>query len=207
MRIAVMGTGAMGALFGAALATAGNDVTFVARGEHLAAIRRDGLRVEGDRGSAHVQPAQATDDPAEIGEVDLVLFCVKLWDVEPAAEKIRPVVGADTAVIPLQNGIDAPERLAAILGPHAVMGGTAMATGAIVAPGVIRQTGTFQRLTFGELNGRRSARAEAIRDCGEAAGFDAIIADDIEVAMWEKFNMLVPHSGVTALTRSPIGRF
>lgn len=181
-------------------------MTFVARGPHLAAIQQNGLRVEGDRGTTHVHPVQATDHPAKIGVVDLVLFCVKLWDVESAGELIRPIVGPDTAVIPLQNGIDAPERLAAILGPNAVMGGTAMATGTIAAPGVIHQTGKFQRLTFGELDCRPSPRSERIRDCCEAAGFEAILSQDIALAMWEKFTLLVPHSGLTALTRLPIGK-
>lgn len=206
MRVAVIGTGGIGGLFGASLAQAGNDVTFVARGSHLAAMRQNGLRVEGDRGTMHVHPVQATDQPVEIGAVDLVLFCVKLWDVEAAGELIRPIVGPDTVVIPLQNGIDVPERLAAILGPSAVMGGAAMATGTIAAPGVIHQTGKFQRLTFGELDGRLSPRGERIRDCCEAAGFEAILSQDIVLAMWEKFNLLVPHSGLTALTRLPIGK-
>jgi 2-dehydropantoate 2-reductase len=206
MRIAIIGSGGIGGIFGAALAKAGNDVTFVARGAHLDAIRRNGMRVEGDRGTTHIHPAQATDEPAGIGPVDLVLFCVKLWDVETGAERIQPIVGPDTAVIPLQNGIDAPERLIAILGPNSVMGGTAMATGAIIAPGVIRQTGTFQRLTFGELDGRSSARAEQVRASCEAAGFEGVLRQDIELAMWEKFTLLAAHSGMTALTRLPIGK-
>jgi 2-dehydropantoate 2-reductase len=116
MRIAVIGAGGIGGPFGAALAKAGEDVTFVARGAHLAAMRQNGLRIEGDRGETHIHPVQATGDPASIGVVDLVLFCVKLWDVETVGEQIRPMVGANTAVIPLQNGIDAAERLIPILG-------------------------------------------------------------------------------------------
>lgn len=128
MRIAVIGSGGVGGTFGAALAKAGADVTFVARGAHLAAIRERGLRVEGGRPEIVVRPAQATEDPASIGPVDLVLFCVKLWDVESAGEAIRPIVGADTAVVPLQNGIDASARLTPILGANAVMGGVAQVT-------------------------------------------------------------------------------
>ena len=164
MRIAVIGTGGIGGPYGAALANAGADVIFVARGAHLAAMRENGLRIEGDRGDTHIRPAQATDDIASIGPVDFVLFCVKLWDVERVGEQLRPLIGPRTAVIPLQNGIDAAERLIAILGPDPVMGGTAFVTGAIVAPGVIRQTGAYQRMTFGELDGRISARGEHLRD-------------------------------------------
>jgi len=125
MRIAVMGTGGVGGGFGAALAKAGADVTFIARGAHLAAMQRDGLRIAGGRGETHLVPTKATDNPASIGTVDLVMFCVKLWDVESAAEAIRPMVGPDTAVLPLQNGIDASGRLIPILGAKAVMGGCA----------------------------------------------------------------------------------
>ena len=118
MRIAVVGAGGVGGGFGAALAKAGADVTFIARGAHLAAMKRDGLKVQSPRGDTHLVPTQATDNPAEIGVVDIVLFCVKLWDVESAGEAIKPLVGPDTAVIPLQNGIDAAERLLPILGPN-----------------------------------------------------------------------------------------
>src|ERR1700733_5885532 len=123
MRIAVVGTGGVGGGFGAALAKAGADVAFIARGAHLAAMKAQGLQVRSDRGDIHLVPTQATDDPASIGKVDVVLFCVKLWDVESAGQSIKPLIGPDTAVIPLQNGVDAPERLVSILGPHAVMGG------------------------------------------------------------------------------------
>ena len=161
MRIAVIGAGGIGAIYGASLAKAGADVVFVARGAHLAAMRENGLRIEGDRGEIHVRPAQATDDIASIGIVDYVLFAVKFWDVESAGEQIRPIVGPATAVIPLQNGVDAAERLAAILGPEPVMGGTAFVTGSIVAPGIVRQTGTYQQMTFGELDGGTTGRGRA----------------------------------------------
>src|SRR3981081_1632378 len=125
MRIAVVGAGGVGGGFGAALAKAGADVVFIARGAHLAAMRSEGLKVQGGRGETHLVPTRATDDPAEIGKVDIVLFCVKLWDVESAGHGIRPLIGPDTAVIPLQNGIDAAERLIPLLGSRAVMGGAA----------------------------------------------------------------------------------
>ncbi len=176
MRIAVIGTGGIGGPYGASLAKSGADVTFVARGAHLAAIRANGLLIEGDRGETHIRPAQATDNMAEIGTVDLVLCCVKLWDLEVVAEQIRAIIGPQTAVIPLQNGIDAAERLTLILGNDAVMGGMAFVTGAIVAPGVIRQTGTYQRMTFGELNGRVSERGRRLRDLCQAAGFEGVLS-------------------------------
>ena len=170
MRIAVIGAGGIGGIYGAALAQAGADVTFVARGAHLAAMRENGLRIEGDRGETHIQPAQATADIAGIGVVDYVLLCVKLWDVESAGEQIRPIVGRQTSVVPLQNGVDAADRLIPILGREAVMGGSAFVTGSIVAPGVIRQTGTYHRMTFGELDGGVRARGERLRDLCAAAG-------------------------------------
>jgi 2-dehydropantoate 2-reductase len=210
MRIAVIGAGGIGAIYGAALARAGAEVTFVARGAHLAAIRENGLRIEGDRGETLVRPAQATDDIAAIaamGPVDYVLLCVKLWDVESAGEQIRPIVGRQTAVIPLQNGIDAAQRLIPILGREAVMGGMAFVTGSIVAPGIVRQTGTYQQMTFGELDGRPIPRGERLRDLCAAAGFEGILSPDIMVPLWEKFILLVPASGLNALTRLPLGRW
>src|SRR5580693_387375 len=192
MRIAVIGTGGIGGPYGAALAKAGADVTFVARGAHLAAMREKGLRIEGDRGETHIRPAQATDDPAAIGAVDVVLFCVKLWDVESAGDQIRPIVGPQTAVIPLQNGVDAAERLVPILGREAVMGGTAFVTGSIVAPGVVRQTGTYQRMTFGELDGSISTRGKRLAELCAAAGFEGVLSPDVLVPIWDKFTMLVP---------------
>jgi 2-dehydropantoate 2-reductase len=160
-------------------------VIFVARGAHLAAIRENGLRIEGDRGETHIFPAQATDDIASMGTVDVVLSCVKLWDVETVAEQLRPIVGPQTAVIPLQNGVDAAERMVPFLGREAVMGGTAFVTGTIIAPGVVRQTGTYQRMTFGELDGRISERGRRLRDLCEAAGFEGVLSPDIMVPIWE----------------------
>ena len=207
MRIAVIGAGGIGAIYGAAFAKAGLDVTFVARGAHLAAMRDNGLRIEGDRGETVIRPAQATDDPASIGPVDYVLLCVKLWDVESAGEQIRPIVGPDTTVVPVQNGVDAHERLIPILGRKAVMGGTAFVTGSIVAPGVVRQTGTYCQMTFGELDGGSSARGERLRDLCAAAGLEGILSPDIRVPLWQKFILLVPLSGVNALTRVPLGTY
>ena len=173
----------------------------------ITAMRENGLRIEGDRGETHIRPAQATDEIAGIGTVDFVLSCVKLWDVEQAAEQIRPIVGPHTAVIPLQNGIDAAERMIRILGDEPVMGGMAFVTGTIVAPGVVRQTGTYQQMTFGELDGRVSERGQRLRDLCEAAGFEGVLSSDIMVPVWQKFLLLVPLSGLNALTRLPLGKW
>src|SRR6202045_4987954 len=177
VRIAVVGAGGVGGVFGAALAKAGADVGFIARGAHLAAMKSQGLKVQGPRGDTHLVPPRATDDPAEIGKVDIVLFCVKLWDVESAGAHIKPLIGPDTAVIPLQNGIDAAERLIPILGRKAVMGGVAQISASIVGPGVIRQVGSFMRMIFGELDSKRSKRAEDFLALCEKAGFEATLSE------------------------------
>ncbi|MSO77356.1 MAG: 2-dehydropantoate 2-reductase [Alphaproteobacteria bacterium] len=207
MKIAVVGAGGVGGPFGAALALAGEDVTFVARGAHLEAMRRTGLRIEGDRGKIHLQPVKASDDPRSIGPVDIVLFCVKLWDVESAGAAIKGLIGPETGVIPLQNGVNASDRLAAVLGPGAVMGGTAYINTTIAEPGLIRQIGPIQRLLFGELDGRKSARGERFFAACKAAGIDADFTQNLPKALWEKFIFLVAMSGMTALTRLPIGKF
>jgi len=205
MRIAVVGAGGVGGGFGAALAKAGADVTFIARGAHLAAMKNGGLKVQGGRGDTHVVPTRATNDPAEIGKVDIVLFCVKLWDVESAGQQIKPLIGPDTAVIPLQNGVDAAERLIPILGSNAVMGGVAQISASITAPGVIQQVGTFMRMVFGELDGTRSKRAEEFLALCLKAGFDATLSDQIQTELWMKFVLLATNAGITAATRRPIG--
>jgi len=206
MRIAVVGAGGVGGGFGAALAKAGASVVFIARGAHLAAMKAAGLKIQGGRGETHVMPTEATDDPATVGAVDIVLFCVKLWDVESAGAHIKPVIGPDTAVIPLQNGIDAAERLIPILGRNAVMGGVAQISASIAAPGVIQQVGTFMRMIFGELNGNRSKRAEDFLALCLKAGFDATLSEQILTELWMKFVLLATNASVTALARQPIGR-
>ena len=206
MRVAVVGAGGVGGGFGAALARAGADVTFIARGAHLAAMKNHGLKVQGGRGETHLVPTKATDNPAEVGEVDIVLFCVKLWDVESAGKHIKPLIGPDTAVIPLQNGVDAAERLVPILGPNAVMGGVAQISASIVAPGVIQQVGTFMRMIFGELDGKRSKRGEDFLALCLKAGFDATFSDQILTELWMKFILLAANASITAVTRQPIGK-
>src|SRR5712672_1312570 len=206
MRIAVVGAGGVGGGFGAALAKAGAEVVFIARGAHLAAMKNGGLKVQGGRGETHLVPTRATDDPADIGKVDIVLFCVKLWDVESAGQQIRPLIGPDTAVIPLQNGIDAAERLIPILGPNAVMGGVAQISASIVAPGVIQQVGTFMRMIFGELDGARSKRGEDFLALCLRAGFDATLSEQILTDLWMKFILLASNASLMAATRQPIGK-
>jgi 2-dehydropantoate 2-reductase len=206
MRIAVIGAGGVGGTFGAALAKAGGDVTFLARGAHLAAMREHGLRVEGDRGETLIRPVRATDDPAAIGPVDIVLFCVKLWDVETAGAAIRPLIGPDTGVIPLQNGIDAGERLTPVIGAAHVMAGTVAVSATIASSGVIRQTGTFMSMAFGERDGGKTSRAETFLALCQKAGFDVVLSDAIAVPIWQKFILLTAMSGGTAVTRLPIGK-
>lgn len=205
MRIAVIGAGGVGGPFGLALAKAGNDVTFLARGAHLAAMRRDGLRVEGVRGDFYLTPTQATDDPAEIGQVDFVLFTVKLWDVETAGAALKPLLDSHTAVVTLQNGVDAPERLAGVIGTDYVMGGVAVINAAIAGPGRITQIGEYQNLTFGELAGGPSGRGQALLDACGAAGIDARVSENIVKDLWEKFVFLASLAAITAASRQRLG--
>jgi 2-dehydropantoate 2-reductase len=206
MRIAVVGAGGVGGGFGAALAKAGADVSFIARGAHLAAMKGEGLKVQSPRGDIHLAPTHATDNPAEIGKVDVVLFCVKLWDVESAGQHIAPLIGPGTAVIPLQNGIDAAERLIPILGPGAVMGGVAQISASITAPGVIQQVGTFMRMIFGELDGAPSKRAADFLELCLKAGFEATLSERILTDLWMKFILLASNASMMAATRQPIGK-
>jgi 2-dehydropantoate 2-reductase len=206
MRIAIVGAGGVGGGFGAALAKAGADVTFIARGAQLAAMKSVGLKVQGPRGDTHLVPTQATDNPAGVGKVDFALFCVKLWDVESAGAHIKPLIGPDTAVIPLQNGVDAAERLIPILGANAVMGGVAQISASIVGPGLIQQVGTFMRMVFGELDGRRSRRAEDFLALCLKAGFDATLSEQILTDLWMKFILLASNASIVALARQPIGK-
>ena len=169
-------------------------------------MRANGLRVASPRGDMHIHPCKATDNPAAIGQVDVVLFCVKLWDVESAGTAIKSLIGPNTAVIPLQNGIDAADRLIPILGSDAVMGGVAQISATIDQPGVIRQTGTFMKIVFGELDGRMSERGAAFQSMCQKAGFDVAVTDAIQTALWEKFVLLAANSSVVSLIRLPFGK-
>jgi len=205
MKIAVMGAGGVGGYFGARLAQSGADVTFIARGAHGAAIREKGLKLFSPKGDILVQPAKAVSDPAGIGPVDVVMFCVKLWDIESAAEACKLLLGPDTAVICFQNGVDAEERVAAVLGAQHAVGGVAAIAALIESPGVIRHTGTMAWLKFGEMDGRASPRLEGFNAACEKAGFDASVSTDIVGDIWRKFAFLAPMAGATAATRMPIG--
>ncbi len=204
LSIAVVGAGGVGGYFGACLARAGHDVTFIARGDHLAAIRADGLLIEGAEAPFHVR-TEATDDPATVGPVDLLLVCVKLWDTEAAAAASPPLVGPETSIASLQNGIDAEAMLARTFGSERVLGGVAGISAWIKAPGRIEKLGGFQQIRIGELGGGRSERLERLGRHLDQPGIDLVIEDDITAAIWNKFVFLTGISALTALTRRPIG--
>jgi 2-dehydropantoate 2-reductase len=205
MRIAIFGTGGAGGYFGAQLARAGEDVVFVARGEHLAAIRRDGLRVDTPQGEILIQPAQASDDPAQVGVVDVMIVGVKAWQVIEAAQAMRPMIGSETFVMPLQNGVEASSQLAAVLGAKNVLGGLCGTLSRVVGPGHIQSIGDAHFVKFGELDNRPSERSERLRQAFESAGIQVEIPSDIHAALWEKFLFVTSFGGVGAVTRAPIG--
>ena len=204
MKILVMGSGGVGGYFGARLAQSGQDVTFVARGRHLAAMRKDGLTLESPHGNANLK-VKAVEQPAEAGVADVVLFCVKLWDTDGAAGQLKPVVGAQTKVIPFQNGVEAIERLRRFFPLEAVMGGSAYIASRISRPGVIEHIGQMARLQFGALVPSQRAAAEAFFEACKKAGLNAEISDDIVRSNWEKFVFLVALSTATAASRAPLG--
>lgn len=205
MRIAVMGAGAIGGYYGGRLAQAGNDVTFVTRGEHLRAIRAAGLTLRGPAGDSVISGAQATDEPAQIAPVDVVLFSVKLYDTEDAARAIKPLLSKGGVCISLQNGVDGPQRIGSVVGDDRVMGGLAFASALIEAPGVIRYNSKAPSLKFGEADGRMSERATRFRDACTAAGFGAEAVADIRAALWHKFVGLTVNAALTSLVRQPAG--
>jgi 2-dehydropantoate 2-reductase len=209
MRFAIMGTGGVGGYFGGLLAAAGYDVTFIARGAHLAAIREAGLRVESVHGGFVVRPAQATDDPATVGPVDYVLFTTKTYQLEEAARALLPLVGPDTAVLPLHNGVDAMERTAAIVGRQPVLGGLCYVGSMIAAPGLIRQQSQFRRVIVGEMpwrgGGAVTPRVTLLVEALKRGGAVAEATDDIQAARWKKYAFIAPFSGVGAVARVPAG--
>jgi 2-dehydropantoate 2-reductase len=204
MRLVTIGAGGVGGYFGARLIAAGEDVTFVARGVHLAAMQRHGLQLESPKGDLHLQNVQATDDVASIGQADIVLLTVKMYDLEAAAAGVKPLVGPDTAVITLQNGVEAVDIVSRFVPRANVVGGVAYVAAVIAEPGLIRHT-SLDALIFGELDGRRSERLSKLAAACERAGFAARVSDDINVDLWAKFARLSVFSGMTAVTRSPIG--
>ena len=205
MRIAVMAAGAVGGYFGGRLAAAGHDVSFIARGAQLEAIRKNGLKIESPLGNLHLDKVRATSEPKEVGPVDVVLFAVKLWDTEIAAETAKPLVGAKTRVITLQNGVDSVERLAPILGAEHVVGGAAFIATVIDAPGVISHTSQFAKMVCGRIDGQPDAQLAAFTAAAKEAGIDIAQADDINRERWQKFGFLVGLSGATGATRMPLG--
>lgn len=204
MRIAIMGSGGVGGYFGGRLALAGEEATFIARGAHLEAIRKNGLQVKSVAGDFHVRP-MATHDPAEVGPVDLVLFAVKAYDTEAAGQQIRPMVGPETRVLCVQNGVENEERLERILGKGRVLGGVVHILSTISAPGVITQTAGPRTLKFGEMDGRVTPRVERLLGVFTRAGIQAELSTRIQVDLWEKFLFICAQGGVTALARLGIG--
>lgn len=205
MRIAAMAAGAVGGYFGARLAAAGHDVFFIARGSNLAAIRKSGLKIESVHGDLHLPKPNVTDNPAEVGPVDVVMFAVKLWDTEKAAELTKPMVGPNTRVITLQNGIDSVERIAPILGPEQTVGGVAYIATVIAEPGVIKHTSQFATMHFGRADKKSDAVLDAFAAAGKAAKCDLDLSKDIEVERWQKFVFLTAMAGATASRHSSIG--
>ena len=204
MRIAFMGAGGLGGYFGARLCKGGADVHFVARGAHLQAMRSEGLRVDGPQ-PLHVTKVNATDDPAEVGVVDFVMLCVKLWDTEEALRQLRPMVGPGTTLISFQNGVLKDDYLRAAFDPAQIMGGVGYVATTIERPGVIRQTGPMQRLLFGEFDGSHTARGQALLDACLAGGINAELSRSIVREIWQKYVFLVGLSGTTTTIRKPIG--
>jgi 2-dehydropantoate 2-reductase len=202
MKIVMMGSGGVGGYYGARLLQAGHDVSFVARGSHAEAMRRNGLRIRSELGDAEVR-ARVLDEPAQAGPADLVVVAVKLWDTEDAARAVASVPGA--AAVSLQNGVDKDEVLAAALGRERVLGGVTHIGAVIAEPGVIAHTGRLQRVTLGEMDGSRTPRLQAAADAFRGAGVETVVSDDIRRVTWEKFVFLTALSGMTALTRKPVG--
>ena len=206
MRIAVFGAGGIGGYLGARLAQVGEDVTLIARGAHLSAIRRDGLRVDSTKGDFVMRPALATDDPTEVGSVDVVILGVKAWQVVEAVDAIRPMIGPETAVVPVQNGVDAPSQVAEALGREHVLIGLCYIRGRIVGPGHIRHTVEVEpNVYLGEMDNARSRRLEQLREAFERSNMSVVVPEDIHVALWEKLVAAGTFAGLGAVTRMPIG--
>jgi 2-dehydropantoate 2-reductase len=204
MRIAVYGAGGVGGYFGGRLARVGAEVHFIARGAHLQALQEDGLRVRSVKGDFAVR-VLATDDPADIGLCDYVLFCVKAFDTDAAAARLGPLVGETTAVVSLQNGVDNEEKLARAVGQDHVMGGAAFIFAGIAEPGVIVHTGGPTSITFGELDGQVTERAQRLLACCQQAGFEAELSPSIKTVLWAKLAFICAQAGMTAAVRLPIG--
>ena len=207
MRIVVMGTGGTGGYYGGLLAQKGNDVTFIARGEHLAAIQKTGLQVQSVHGDFTVSPANATDDPSRLAAPDLILFLTKTYSTDEAAQQIRPIVGKDTTVLSLQNGIDAVERIGRVVGMEHMVAGTTYISSAVVAPGLIKQVSDFRRVVLGELDGKRTARIEGIYQGFKDTGVVVELSDNIMKVLWAKYVFISSASSFGSLTRLPMAEY
>lgn len=207
MKILIMGSGGVGAYYGGLLAKDGHDVTFVARGAHLQAMRQNGLQVHSIHGDFTIFPAQVTDSPASVGPVDLILFCVKTYHTDEAAQAIRPAVGPQTTVLSLQNGIDAAERIGAVVGMEHLIGGATWIASNLAAPGVVKQISQFRRIVFGELNGQVTPRIQKIYEVLKNTGITVEISENILKVLWTKFVFISAISSIGSLTRLPIGDF
>ena len=207
MKILIMGTGGVGGYYGGLLAQQGHDVTFVARGAHLDAIRTEGLKVKSVHGDFTIFPASATDNPGETGVTDLILFCVKTYNTDEAARAILPAVGPQTVVMSLQNGIDAAERIGKVVGIEHVIGGVTWLSSAVEAPGVIRQVSQFRRIVFGELAGGLSKRIESISEAFKNTGINVEASEDIRKVLWTKLVFITAVSSLGSLTRLPLGDY
>ena len=207
MKILIMGTGGVGGYYGGLLAGQGNDVTFIARGAHLFAIRHAGLKVHSVHGDFTVSPANATDDPISVGPVDLILFCVKAYSTDEAAQAIRPAVGAHTVVLSLQNGIDAAERIGKVIGMEHLIGGSTWLSSAVEAPGVIRQVSQFRRVVLGELDGTRSERIQSVYEVLKNTGITVELSENILKVLWTKFVFISSASSLGSLTRLPMAEY
>ncbi|MEW5870696.1 MAG: 2-dehydropantoate 2-reductase [Chloroflexota bacterium] len=207
MKIAVMGTGGVGGYYGGLLAQQGHEVNFIARGAHLQAIQEKGLQVKSVHGDFTVFPARASQEPAEIGLVDLVIFCTKTYDTETAARQIIPLVGSETTVMSLQNGIDAAERIGAVIGSDHVLGSVTWISSAVESPGVIKQVSQFRRVVLGELDSSLTPRLQAIHQAWRETGITAEISENILKILWTKFVFIAAASGVGSLVRLPLGDY
>jgi len=207
MKIAIMGTGGVGGYYGGLLAQRGHDVTFIARGAHMQAIQENGLQVKSIHGGFNLIPAKATDDTLQVGPVDLVVFCTKTYATDEAAHQTKPLVGSDTTVISLQNGIDATERIGDVVGIEHMIGGATWISSAVEAPGVINQVSQFRRVVMGELDGRVTSRLKAVHKAFEETGIDAELSENILKILWTKFVFISAASSLGSLTRLPMGEY
>jgi 2-dehydropantoate 2-reductase len=207
MKIAIVGTGGVGGYYGGLLAKQGHEVHFMARGKHLQAIHENGLQVKSVHGDFTIRPAHATDDPAAIGPVGLVLFCVKAYDTDETAQAIRPLVEPQTVIVSLQNGIDAAERIGSSLGREKMLGGATWLSSAVEAPGVIRQVSQFRRIVVGEFDGQSTPRLQSVFEALQSSGATVEMTGDIQKILWTKFTFICAISGVGSLTRLTVGEY